>query len=83
MFSLALIVSFIIFFILFSGPTVFLLQKINRVPNSIIYLFGMITIFSGLWFCSLPIPAIRYAGLFSAGLAGLAIMERRQKKIEG
>lgn len=81
--SLALMVSVIVLFILFSGPAVFLLQKNKIISNTIIYVFGIITIFSGLWFCSLPIPAIRYAGLFSALLAGLAIMERQQKKIEG
>lgn len=81
--TLALMVSVILFMILFSGPAVFFLAKLNKVPNGIIYTIGIITIFFGLWFCSLPIPAIRYAGLFSALLAGLAMMERKQKKIEG
>lgn len=81
--TLALMVSIIFIMVLFSGPVVFFLAKINRIPSAIIYTIGIITIFFGLWFCSLPIPAIRYAGLFSALLAGLAMMERKQKKIEG
>jgi hypothetical protein len=79
MFSLALMVSAILFLLIVSGPFVYLLSKLNIVPNFIIYILGIITILFGLWFVTIPVPIVRLTGLFSAALAVLAISGRQQK----
>ncbi len=79
MFSLALIVSIILFLLIVSGPFVFLLSKLDIVPNFIVYTLGIITILLGVWFVTVPVPIVRLTGVFSAALAALAISGRKQK----
>jgi hypothetical protein len=79
MFSLALIVSVILFLLIVSGPFVFLLSKLSIVPDSLVYILGIMTIFCALWFVTIPVPIVKLTGLFSAALAVLAISGRKQK----
>jgi hypothetical protein len=79
MFSLALIVSVILFILIVSGPFVFLLSRLDIVPNFIVYILGIMTIFCSLWFLTIPVPIVRFTGIFSAALAILAIRGRQQK----
>jgi hypothetical protein len=83
MFSLAITVSLIIFCIIFSGPLIFSLSRWTTISNKIIYTLSIITIISGLWFFSLPIPAIRYFGILSAILAYMAMTNRKGKQVQG
>lgn len=83
MFSLALLVSVIFLLVLLSGPLCFVLSGIDLVPNLIVYILSLITIFLGIWFFLLPITIVRYLGLVSVVLAGMAISNRRGKRIKG
>lgn len=76
--SLALLASLIVLSVILSGPICLLLSKIQIIPNIIIYLFSLLTIFIGVWFFLLPIAGIRWLGLVSAGLGWLAINKRRE-----
>ncbi len=81
--SLAIIVSLILVCIIFSGPIVFLLSKFTIIPNYIIYVLSVCTIFFGVWFFLLPITGIRYFGILSSVLAWMAIQNRRSETIKG
>lgn len=75
--SLALLASLIVLSVILSGPICLLLSKIQIIPNIIIYLFSLLTMFIGVWFFLLPIAGIRWLGLVSAGLGWMAINQRR------
>lgn len=60
--SLALAASVMILFVLLIGPLSYLLAKIGC-PKLVVYLFGGLSVLSGLWFMSIGIP-IWYLGLF-------------------
>jgi hypothetical protein len=79
MFSLALFVSIIFLWILFSGPFCFVISGCSFIPTWFVVLFSIITIFSGLWFFLLPIPAVRYVGILSLLLGVLSINNRIRK----
>jgi len=81
--SLALMVSLILFCVIFSGPIVLLLSKCSFIPNYIVYVLSIITIFFGVWFFLLPIAGIRYFGVISSLLAWFAIQNRRSETIKG
>lgn len=76
--SLALLASLVALSVIISGPLCWILSRISIIPNFIIYLLGIITIFIGVWFFLLPIAGIRWLGLVSAGLGWLAINKRRE-----
>lgn len=76
--SLALLASLVVLSVILSGPLCFLLSSISIIPNIIIYLLGVFTMFIGVWFFLLPIAGIRWLGLVSAGLGWLAINKRRE-----
>ena len=77
--SLALLVSVIVFWIIVSGPICMIISCVDFIPNTVVWTFSIITIMCGLWFFSLPIPAIRYIGLLSCLLAFFAIRHRQTK----
>jgi hypothetical protein len=81
--SLAIMVSLIILCLIVSGPIVFLLSKVSFIPNYIIYVLSICTIFFGVWFFLLPITGIRYFGILSSVLAWMAIQNRRSERIKG
>lgn len=76
--SLALLASLVALSVILSGPICLLLSKIQIIPNIIVYLFSLLTIFIGVWFFLLPIAGIRWLGLVSAGLGLMAINQRRE-----
>lgn len=77
--SLALLASLVTLSIILSGPLCWILSRIYIIPNFIIYVLGIITIFIGVWFFLLPIAGIRWLGLVSAGLGWLSINKRRER----
>ena len=77
--SLAILVSAIFLIILLSGPFCFIISGCSFVPTWLVVLLSIITIFSGLWFFVLPIPAIRYVGVLSVILGILSINNRIKK----
>lgn len=78
MISLALLASLVAISVILSGPLCWILSKVYIIPNFIIYLLSIFTIFIGIWFFLLPIAGIRYMGLVSVVLAWLAINKRRE-----
>lgn len=76
--SLALLASLVVISVILSGPICWILSRIYIIPNFIIYLLGILTMFIGVWFFLLPIAGIRWLGLVSAGLGWLAINKRRE-----
>ena len=78
MVSLALLASLVAVSIILSGPICLLFSKIEIIPNIIVYMFSILTIFIGVWFFLLPIAGIRWIGLVSAGLGLVAINQRRE-----
>jgi hypothetical protein len=76
-FSLALIVSIILLFIILIGPIAYILSKLNF-PKFIVYIFSLLSILSGLWFCFIGLP-IWYIGLIPIYL-GYISWPKRQKK---
>ena len=70
--SLALLASLVTLSIILSGPLCWIISKIQIIPNIIVYLFGILTIFIGVWFFLLPIAGIRWFGLVSAGLGWIS-----------
>lgn len=76
--SLALLASLVALSVILSGPLCWILSRIYIIPDLIIYLLGIITIFIGVWFFLLPIAGIRWLGLVSAGLGWLSISKRRE-----
>jgi hypothetical protein len=61
MFSLAVVVSFILLVVFLIGPLTYLMAKIG-LPKIVIYLLGSLSIFSGLWFMMIGLP-VWYIGL--------------------
>ncbi|NBQ16951.1 hypothetical protein EBU24_01400 [bacterium] len=81
--SLALLVSIIFCSVLVSGPLCYLLSTFKSVPSNIIYIFSTATICLGLWWFFLPIPSIRYIGLFSVWLGWLSIKKLKARETQG
>lgn len=71
--SLALIVAFIFLGMIFFGPLVLLLNKINILPRIIIQLLSIICIVYGLWWILILVTPIRWLGLFPIYCGWLAI----------
>lgn len=76
MISLALLASVIVLVVLISGPMCFVMSGLNSIPTWFVVTASVLTIFIGLWFFCLPIPAIRYMGIVSILLSALSINNR-------
>lgn len=76
MISLALLVSVIVLVVLISGPLCFVMSGFNSIPTWFVVAASVLTMFVGLWFFCLPIPAIRYMGILSILLGALSINNR-------
>jgi hypothetical protein len=79
--SLALVASLIVLATLFIGPLSYLASRLN-LPSSIVYILSILSIISGLWFCSIGLP-IWYMGLIPIYFGYISIHRTRQKQIQG
>jgi cadmium resistance protein CadD (predicted permease) len=61
--SLALLVSLIFLVVLFSGPLLYVIYKLDILPSFLLYILSILTIAIGTWWFLLPIPAVRFLGL--------------------
>jgi len=79
MFSLAVVVSFILLLVFLIGPLTYLMAKIG-LPKIVIYLLGSLSIFSGLWFMMMGLP-VWYIGLLPiyCGYISIKIANKNDK----
>ena len=79
MFSLAVVVSFILLVVFLIGPLTYLMAKIG-LPKIVIYLFSSLSIFSGLWFITIGLP-VWYIGLLPiyCGYISIKIANKNDK----
>jgi hypothetical protein len=71
--SLAFMAAFVLLFVVFIGPTVYILSWIKIIPSFIVFLFGVISIFVGIWWIFLPLGFIQFLGIFPVILGISAI----------
>jgi len=76
--SLAIIVAIIFLIVLLSGPAIYLIAKLNILPQFIIDILSVIIIFIGLWWIVIIPTFIRFIGLLTALLAWKAMMLSRK-----
>ena len=79
MFSLAIVVSFILLVVFLIGPLAYLTARIG-LPKIVIYLLGSLSIVSGVWFMMIGLP-VWYIGLFPiyCGYISIKIANKNDK----
>jgi hypothetical protein len=74
--SLALLVTLMLLTVVFLGPATYLLSKCIYIPNTIIWILGLLSIGIGLYWFFLPVNFLRFFGLLTAYLGWLAIQSK-------
>lgn len=80
--SLAIFASLIFIIVIIIGPFSYAISLLKWMPKLIIYLLGLASIFIGVWWFLLPIPAIRYYGLLDAFLGLKILLGSHQNKLK-
>lgn len=77
--SLALMVSFILLFVLLIGPLCLFVSYISYyIPNILVYLLSIVSVFVGVWCLFIPILTINYLGIIPI-LCGYYAVDHRRK----
>jgi hypothetical protein len=76
--SLALLVAFIFLGMIFCGPLVLLLNRVNILPRIIIQLLSTICIIYGFWWIITLVTPIRWLGLLPIYCGWLAIKTKER-----
>lgn len=74
--SLAMVVALMFLVALLIGPLCYLLSMIRIIPNWMIWILGMLTMFIGAYWFILPVGIVRFVGLFDILLGFLSIRKR-------
>jgi len=74
--SLALVVTLIFLGMVFFGPIVLLLSKINILPHILIQFLSILCVIYGLWWIITLVTPIRWLGLLPIYCAYLAIKSK-------
>lgn len=78
--SLALAASIVVLSVLLIGPITYLLARFNA-PSFVVYIFSILSIVLGLWFCSIALP-IWYMGLFPIYCGYVSIQRVKSRNLE-
>ena len=74
--SLALVVALMFMTVLLIGPLSYVLSSIKLVPNWIVWIISLLSMFVGAYWFVLPTGILRFVGLMSIGLGYLALRKR-------
>lgn len=81
--SLALLVTLLFVTVIIIGPICYGLSHFDIIPQWIIYILSVITIFVGIWWVTLvPVIMVRWIGLLPIYLGCLSISKVQNRKNE-
>lgn len=80
--TLALVVALMFLITALLGPATWLLSKSRFIPTFVIWVMGILSIFTGIYWFFLPVNFLRFFGLFTSYLGYISICNRNVRKTE-